>query len=58
MKKSAIVLAVMAIALNASATETKKTSAMTKATLDVAASSATWTGKKLAGSHSGKINFK
>jgi polyisoprenoid-binding protein YceI len=58
MKKSALVIAAMALALNASATETKKTSAMTKATLDVATSSATWTGKKLAGTHTGKITFK
>jgi len=29
-----------------------------KATLDVTASSATWTAKKLAGTHTGKISFK
>ena len=57
MKKSALVLAAMALAINASA-NTKKAPAQTKATLDVKSSSATWTGKKLAGTHTGKISFK
>lgn len=58
MKKTTLVIAAMALALNASATETKKTTTAGKATLDVASSSATWTGKKLAGTHTGKISFK
>jgi len=55
--KTTLVMAMMALALNASATETKK-SALSKATLDTSTSSATWTGKKLAGTHTGKITFK
>jgi len=57
MKNTLIVFAAF-IALNASATEAKKAAALTNAKLDVAASSATWTGKKLAGAHTGKILFK
>jgi polyisoprenoid-binding protein YceI len=57
MKKTTLVITAMALALNASA-NTKNAPAQTKATLDVATSSATWTGKKLAGTHTGKISFK
>src|ERR1035437_1359260 len=55
MKNTIIAIAALALSINASATTVKK---ITKATLDVAASSITWTGKKLVGSHTGKVSIK
>jgi polyisoprenoid-binding protein YceI len=57
MKNIMIVFAAF-IALNATANEAKKATTPANAKLDVAASSAVWTGKKVTGSHTGKISFK
>jgi hypothetical protein len=46
------------MALNASANPAKKTATLTNAKLDVATSTAIWTGKKITGSHTGKVNLK
>ena len=56
MKNITIAIAALALSINAMAANTKATE--TKVTLDVAASSATWTGKKIAGTHTGKVSFK
>lgn len=56
--KKTIIAFVAFIALNASATQTQKPAALANAKLDVAASSAIWTGKKLAGTHTGKVALK
>lgn len=64
MKNITIAIAALALSFNAVANEATKekkapkAAAASKATLDVAASSATWTGKKLAGTHTGKVSFK
>lgn len=56
MKNTTIALAALVLSINATANTAKTTT--TKATLDVAASSATWTGKKVSGTHTGKVAFK
>jgi polyisoprenoid-binding protein YceI len=58
MKNTTLVIAALALSCSAMANAAKTTPAITKATLDVAASSANWTGKKLAGTHTGKVSFK
>ena len=73
MKNITIVIAALALSFNAVANTGKvenkpkptaaakaeaKAPATAKATLDTAASTATWTGKKVTGSHTGKISFK
>jgi polyisoprenoid-binding protein YceI len=62
MNKITLVLAALTITLNAGADTAKKPKTSAKgqenATLDVAASSATWTGKKVTGAHTGKVSFK
>lgn len=52
-----LVLVSLALSVSANA-NTKKTSTDAIATLDTAASSATWTGKKIAGTHTGKVALK
>lgn len=60
MKNITIVFAALAMSLSAQANVKKENAAKgaSFANLDVAASSAIWTGKKLAGTHTGKISFK
>ncbi len=63
MKNVTIAIATLALSLNAAANTAKTTTnsnkpTTTKATLDVAASTLTWTGKKVTGSHTGKVSFK
>ena len=55
MKNLMIAIAVLALSLNSFAGTAKKTK---KATIDVAASSVIWTGKKIGGSHTGKVSIK
>lgn len=58
-----IAFAALALTFNAMANTPKakpaaKAAAKEEAKLDVAASTATWTGKKVTGSHTGKVSFK
>ena len=58
MKNITFAIAALALSFNAMANTANKDNKVIKATVDVAASSATWTGKKLAGTHTGKVSFK
>lgn len=59
MKKLTLMIAALALSLSASANTAKKPAkAEAFANLDVAASTATWVGKKVTESHTGKVAFK
>lgn len=63
MKNIMIAFAALALSFNAAANTTKKAAkkdakTAVEAKLDTAASSATWTGKKVSGTHTGKVMFK
>ena len=60
--KTLTLIAALTLSLNAMANTPKKAKSAPKGDekyqLDTAASNATWIGKKLAGTHTGKISFK
>ncbi len=62
MKNITFTIAALVLSFNAVANDNKPTKpqapATAKATLDTTASAAVWTGKKIAGPHTGKVNFK
>jgi polyisoprenoid-binding protein YceI len=55
MKNLSIIISTLALSLSA---EASTAPTVTKANLDVAASTASWTGKKVSGTHTGKVAFK